>query len=366
MNDSIPLLDLRREYEQIAAELQQQWAVTLERMQLLNGEQVRLFEEEIAAYVGVPHARGVASGTDALLLGMTAAGIRPGDRVIVPANAFVADMEAIHHLGAVPVLVDTAENSIAPDIEAIEASLPAAAVLIVHLYGHCLDLTRLLDLCRRHGAHLVEDAAHAHGAARDGHQAGSFGMVGCFSAGIVKNLAAYGDAGFVTTADEKIAQAVTLLQRHGQQRKNDHVVYGYNSRLDEMQAAVLRVKLRHLDARNARRRSIADHYNDAFSHLGIGVPREDPGERAVYHQYVIRTPERDRLQSHLRERGIDTGVHYPVPLHRQPAWLRGYGEAPPLPRCERLAAEILSLPVFPDLTEAEVERVTAGVVSFFQ
>lgn len=366
MNDSIPLLDLRREYAQIAAELQQEWATTLDRMQLLNGEQVRRFEEEIAAYVGVPHARGVASGTDALLLGMTAAGIGAGDRVILPANAFIADLEAIHHLGATPVLVDSAPDSIAPDDDAIADALPAAAVLIVHLYGHCLDLKRLLELCRRHGAHLVEDSAHAHGAARAGRQAGSFGTVGCFSAGIVKNLAAYGDAGFITTSDAKIAEGVTLLQRHGQQKKNEHVLYGYNSRLDEMQAAVLRVKLRHLDARNARRRAIAAHYSDTLAPLGIGVPREASEETAVYHQYVIRTPERDRLQTHLRDRGIDTGVHYPVPLHRQAAWLRAYGEAPPLPRCEQLAAEILSLPVFPDLTDAEVEQITDGVVSFFR
>lgn len=365
MKVGIPLLDLGREYAQIEAELAEEWRSTLQGMQLLEGAQVRAFEREIAAYVGVAHARGVASGTDALRLGMAALGIRRGDRVILAANSFVAALEVIHHLGAVPVLVDVREGGFAPDLDGVEASFPARAVLLVHLYGFAFDPAPLLDLCRRHGSDLIEDGAHAHGAARRGQRVGSFGAVGCFSAGVVKNLGAYGDAGFITTADGALAEAVSLLQRHGQRAKNEHVVYGHNSRLDELQAAVLRIKLRRLDARNRRRRSIAAFYGERLAPLGIAVPREEPDELAVYHQYVIRLPERDRLRRHLQERSIQTGVHYPVPLHRQPAWLRHYGETPALPRAERLAQEVLSIPVFPDLSDAEVETVAGAIASFF-
>jgi len=361
----VPLLDLTREYREIAAEIERDWSSALQTMQLLGGEQVRRFEEEIASYVGAPYACGVGSGTDALRLGLAALGVRPGDRVVLPANAFVAALEAIHHLGAVPVLVDTAGDAFGPDLDAIANALPAAAVIVVHLYGSPLPLTQLHALCGQHDAALVEDGSHAPGATRDGRRVGSLGAIGCFSAGVVKNLGAYGDAGFVTTAEAQVAQRIRHLRHHGQAKKNQHREYGYNSRLDELQAAVLRIKLRHLDARNQRRRAIAAFYHDRFAPLGIRVPREDPDEVCVYHQYVIRTNARDRLRAHLDAEGIDTGIHYPVPLHRQDAWRRAYGESPSLPRAERLAAEILSLPIFPELTDAEVERVASAVESFF-
>lgn len=361
----VPLLDLTREYALVGDEIRRAWGDALQAMQLLKGENVARFEAEIAAYVGVPHACGVSSGTDALLLGMAALGIGPGDRVVIPANAFIAALEAIHHLGAQPALVDATADGFGPDVDAVAAALPAKAIIVVHLYGAALDLAPLRRLCARHGTLLVEDASHAHGARRGTQRVGSFGAVGCFSAGIVKNLAAYGDAGFVTTADANVAREVGLLQRHGQERKNHHLRYGLNARLDELQAAVLRIKLRHLDARNERRRAIAAFYNERFRGLDLRLPHEEPDEYAVYHQYVIRSTVRERLQTHLHKEGIETGIHYPVPLHRQPAWLRTYGEAPPYPRAERLAREILSLPVFPELTDGEVERVADAVVSFF-
>jgi dTDP-4-amino-4,6-dideoxygalactose transaminase len=361
----IPLLDLTREHTRIAAEVNATWSACLSRMRLHGGEQVRLFEAEIAAYVGTRHACGVASGTDALTLALAALGVGRGDRVILPANAFVAALAAIHHLGAAAILVDVASEEFGPDFDAIRAALPARAVVPVHLYGSALDLAPLRAACARSGTLLVEDCSHAHGARRGGQHVGTAGVAGCFSAGVVKNLGAYGDAGFITTDDDGLAAAIRELRDQGQRAKNDPVRYGYNSRLDELQAAVLRIKLRSLDERNARRRRIAAYYDERFAALDLGVPHADADELHAYHQYVVRCGERDRLRSHLAECGIETGIHYPLPLHRQKAWQRTYGEMLSFPRAERLAGEILSLPVFPDLSDAEVERIADSVASFF-
>lgn len=364
MTTTIPMLDLVREYQPIAAQVQQAWAEALRDMHLLNGPQATAFEREIAAYLGVAHARGTSSGTDALILALAGLHLGPGDRVILPANAFVAALEAVHHVGATPILVDVEEDGFGPDIDAIERALPARAVIAVHLYGAPLALGRLRALCARTGTHLIEDCSHAHGARRGDRYVGSFGTIGCFSAGVVKNLGAYGDAGFITTNDAVLAEEIGRLQRHGQQGKNHHLRYGWNFRLDEVQAGVLRVKLRYLEARNQRRRDIAARYSARLEPLGIQPPRVDADEVPVYHQYVVRTAQRDALRAHLQAAGVETAIHYPVPLHRQPAWAHTYGESGSFPRAERLAGEILSLPVFPDLTDAEVERVAAAVESF--
>lgn len=368
MATKIPLLDLKREHAAVGAEITTLWAETLEQMHLLKGPHGTAFEQEIAAYIGTAQAVGTSSGTDALALGLWGLGIGPGDEVIVHANGFTADVEAIRMTGAQPVLVDVAESGFGPDPVAVAAAITprTRAVMVVHLYGSPLALAPVLELTRKHNVALVEDASHAHGASRDGQRVGSFGAVGCFSCGVVKNLGAYGDAGFVVTNEVEIVKRVRLHQTHGQEKKNTHVLYGGNYRLDEVQAAVLRVKLRSLDARNRRRAQIAAFYSSRFAPLGIGVPVEGPNEVHVYHQYVIRTPQREALSAHLKRADIETGIHYPVPLHRQPAWLRTYGEGPALPRAERLAEEILSLPVFPDLTDAEVERVSDAVVGFFR
>jgi dTDP-4-amino-4,6-dideoxygalactose transaminase len=367
MHATIPMLDLTREHAILGDEIQRAWRAVLHDMHLLNGPEAAAFESEIAAYLGSAHARGTSSGTDALVLGLAALGIGRGDRVILPANAFIAALEAVHHLGATPVLVDVEPDGFGPDRAAIERALPAAAVLVVHLYGAPLDLRPLAALCRDAGCHLVEDASHAHGARRAGRFAGTVGAVGCFSAGVVKNLGAYGDAGFVVTDDAALAAAITVLQRHGQQKKNTHTRYGWNCRLDELQAAVLRIKLRHLEPRNARRRAIADAYSAGFARLDdLRTPPVAADEVPVYHQYVIRTPRREALQAHLASAGIETGIHYPVPLHRQPAWQRTYGNDEHHPHAERLATEILSLPVFPELTDAEVERVIEATTAFFR
>jgi len=364
---TVPLLDLKREYAAIAAEIQQAWVRALSTMHLLKGENVAAFEREIAAYIGVPYACGAASGTDALLLGLLSLGIGAGDEIIVHANAFVAAVEAVHHAGAQPVLVDVEVDGLGPDADAVANAVSprTRAIMVTHMYGSPLALSRIEALATRQGLVIIEDGSHAHGASRGGRKVGTFGTLGCFSAGVVKNLGAYGDAGFITTADADLAQRLRLLGAHGQEHKNAHVVYGFNSRLDELQAAVLRVKLRYLEARNHRRQEIATYYRQRFSGLDVRVPLEQPGEVHVYHQFVIRMAQRERLQAHLKVAGIETGVHYPVPLHRQPAWLRRYGESPPLPRAERLAREVLSLPVFPDLTDTEIERVANAVAAFF-
>jgi len=364
---TIPLLDLTREHAAIREEVQQAWSATLASMHLLKGENVAAFEREIAAYIGTQFACGVASGTDALLLGVLGLGIGAGDEVVIHANAFNAAVEAVHHAGAQPVLVDVEADGLGPDADSVARAITprTKAIIVVHLYGSPLQLAPIEALAIQQRLALIEDCSHAHGAGRDGRKVGTWGQVGCFSAGVVKNLGAYGDAGFITTSDADLQARLCLLRAHGQEKKNHHVLYGFNCRLDELQAAVLRVKLRYLEARNQRRRDIAAYYCDRLAELDLRVPREHPGEVHVYHQYVIRTAQRDRLQAHLKAGGIETGIHYPVPLHRQAAWLRRYGESPRLRRAEQLAQEILSFPVFPDLTDAEVERVADGVRSFF-
>ncbi len=364
---SVPLLDLKREYDGIREELLAEWERVFQRMHLLKGENVGAFEREIADYVGTAHAVGVASGTDALLLAVRALGIGVGDEVVLHANAFVAALEAVHHNGATPVLVDAAAEHFGPDLDQLARAITARtrAVIVVHLYGIPIPLRPLLQLCSERRLALIEDCSHAHGARWRGRHVGSFGQVGCFSAGVVKNLGAYGDAGFLTTDDASLADQVRLLQAHGQRRKNEHRLYGFNSRLDELQAAVLRVKLRYLEQRNARRRAIAAFYRERFAELPIVLPQEPADGVCVYHQFVLRTSYREALQNHLKSVGVDTGIHYPVPLHRQPAWLEHYFGRYAFPRAERYAAELLSIPVFPELSDAEVEHVAAAVRGFF-
>jgi dTDP-4-amino-4,6-dideoxygalactose transaminase len=362
----VPLLDLTREYRAHRHDLLAACERVLGRMHLLGGEEVRAFEAEMATYLGVRHVRGVASGTDALLLAVLAAGLGPGDEVLIQANSFVAAVESVQRAGVTPIPVDIRLDDLGPDPGALEANLTerTRGILVVHLYGLAVDLRPILALARARNLVLIEDCSHAHGAALDGRRVGSFGAAGAFSLGVVKNLAAYGDAGLVSTNDAALAGRVRLLGTHGQAAKNEHVCYGMNSRLDELQAAMLRVKLRLLDARNRRRAFIARHYDERLGGW-VTVPPRDPTRTHVYHQYVVRTPRRDALRTHLAAHAIETGIHYPVPIHRQPAWLRAFGEAPALPRAEQAAREILSLPVHPDLTDAEVERVVDAIVAFF-
>jgi dTDP-4-amino-4,6-dideoxygalactose transaminase len=362
----VRLMELAREYRGLKVELLAACERVLEGMHLLGGDEVKGFEREMAAYLGVAQVRGVASGTDALALAARAAGLRPGDEVLIQANAFMAAVEALVAVGVVPVPVDVRLDDLGPDLDDLAARIgpKTRAIMVVHLYGFPVDLDPIVALARSRNLLLLEDCSHAHGATYAGKRVGGFGVAAAFSLGVVKNLAAYGDAGMVATDDAALAETVKLLGTHGQAKKNEHAFYGGNSRLDEIHAAMLRVKLRHLDARNARRAEIAAYYSDRLRGRAVPPP-SDPRRTHVYHQYVLRTARREALRQHLAAREIETGIHYPQPIHRQQAWLDRFGEPVALPRAEQAAREILSLPVHADLNDAEVERVAEAVTRFF-
>ena len=366
---AVPLLDLKRDWIEIREEVEAGWRKVTETMRILNGENLLAFEEEAANFFGTRHALGVGSGTEALWLAMIACGIGPGDEVIVQANGFAADVEAMIWAGARPVVVDMEEASLGPDPEAVKAAITprTKALLVVHMYGHPVTMEPLLEICESHGLILIEDASHAHGAEYRGRKIGTFGKVGCFSCGPVKNLNALGDAGLVITDDEEVAFKLRYLRVHGQVKKNDHHFYGFNSRLDELQAVVLRARLKRLSQKNEIRRQWADRYRKALSGIGdLKLPPEDGSERiSVYHRFVIRTSQRDALMAFLKERGIGTGIYYPVPLHRQKAWQEAGFPELSLPISERITKESLAIPIFPELTESEFEEVVSAVKAFF-
>lgn len=368
-NMNIPLLDLRRGYEEIKEELRKEWARILETMELFNGPNLKAFEKEFAHFLGVSFAFGCASGTDALTLALIASGIKEGDHVLVHANAFAAACEAVRIAGARPIPVEVEEDGFGPDLEDLERRIDerTKALIVVHMYGHPVKLEACLDICKRYGLLLIEDASHAHGATYGGRRVGSFGHMGCFSCGVVKNLNAYGDAGVVVTNDETAAHFLNYLRVHGQVRKNEHHFYGFNSRLDELHAATLRIKLRRLDEKNERRRRLASLYREGLSDLKeVKLPPEDRGTSSVYHHFVIRTKKREGLMEFLKSRDVGFGIHYPTPLHLQPSWKRsGYGDFS-FPRAESLCKEILSLPVFPELREEEVEYVIDSIRTYFK
>lgn len=328
------------------------------------GEQVALFEEEFAASVGTSFAVGVASGTDALELSLVALGIGPGDEVVTVANAGAPTICAIKAAGATPVLADVDPLTLTLDVASAEACLTerTRALVPVHLYGQCADLAAITDLAERHGLRVVEDCAQAHGATFEGRAAGSFGDVGCFSFYPTKNLGGLGDGGMVVTSDADIAAAIRQLRMYGEASpRHTARARGRNSRLDELQAAVLRVKLPHLPGWNARRREIARTYTDELAATRLALPHEAEGRTHVYHLYVVRSAERDLLRSRLKERGIETLVHYERPVHRHEAFLELAAGSSPLPETERAASEVVSLPLYPELTSAEVEAVIEAV-----
>ena len=362
----IGLLNMQAEFAEIREEVLAGWEKVLASMRLLKGENLRAFEQEIAFYLGVDHAVGVASGTDALTLGLIGSGVGSGDEVIVQANAFAAAVEGIRLAGATPVPIDIRESDLGPDLEQLRDAITerTKAVLVVHMYGLPVDVEPMCELIEPRGILLIEDASHAHGATYRGRKAGSFGRVGCFSCGPVKNLGCYGDGGFIATDDGGAAEKVRLLQAHGQAKKNEHQLYGFNSRLDELQAVVLRAKLKRLDGRNARRVANAERYSAALRAMGIITPPGCADRTCSYHQYVVRVPDREGLAGYLKERGVGTGVHYHHPIHRQPPWEATWATRPSLPVSERVADEILSLPVHPDLTDEEVAYVIESVGAF--
>jgi dTDP-3-amino-3,4,6-trideoxy-alpha-D-glucose transaminase len=360
---TVPFGDPKRQYQSIRAELDEAATRVMANGLYILGPEVRAFEEEFAAFCGASYAVGVASGTDALQLALVALGAGDGGEVITVANAGVPSTVAILQAGARPVFVDVDERGYNLDSTALEAAITprTRAIMPVHLYGRTAELEPILAIAGRHGIPVVEDCAQAHGATYRGRPVGSIGACGCFSFYPTKNLGAIGDGGMVVTSDAALAEKLRRLRQYGWERKYYSAEPGgVNSRLDELQAALLRVKLRHLPEWNALRRQWAECYDDLLAGADLILP-EAPGEgEHVYHLYVVRSRERDKLQAALRERGIGTDIHYPLPAHQQPIYTQ---LAPPggLPITEELAREVLSLPIFPELTQAEVEAVAAAV-----
>ena len=364
--DPVPFVDLAVQYRDLAHEIRPALDEVLGGAHFILGEAVTRFEQEFAAYLGARHAVGVGTGLDALRLALVGLGIGPGDEVILPANTFIATAFAVSAVGAHPVPVDCCEGTHQIDPTRIPPAITSRtrAVIPVHLYGHPADMDRIRPIAEAHGLAVIEDAAQAHGARLNGRACGTFGHAGCFSFYPGKNLGAYGDGGMVVTEDAALADRLRQLRNYGQRDKHEHVVVGTNSRLDSLQAAVLSVKLRHLEKWNARRAAHAARYAALLPADGLVLPAALPGATHVFHLYVLRTRAREALRAHLQQAGIQTGVHYPVPIHLQPAYADlGYGPGS-FPVAERLAREVLSLPMFPELTEDQLQRVSTAIRAF--
>jgi dTDP-4-amino-4,6-dideoxygalactose transaminase len=364
----VPLVDLRAAYLPVREAVERELATVLEGMDLTLGPNVRAFEEEFAAYCEVPHGVAVSSGTDALAAALRACDVGPGDEVIAPAHTFFATIEAIVHTGAIPVLVDVEPDTLTIDPAETAAAIGPAtkAIVAVHLYGHPADMDPLLELAQRHGLRLIEDCAQAHGARYKGRRCGSIGDAGCFSFYVTKNLGSLGEGGFVTTRDASTAEHVRLLRHHGHVSKFEHAIVGYNLRLHELQAVVLRQKLPRLDAANARRRELAAAYARHLGAAPIGLPAVRDGCAPVHHVYPLRVAERDVLGAHLEAHGVGIGIHYKIPAHRQPALHRHPHRVRSMPVTDAACAELLSIPMYPELTEAQVAYVSARTLEFFE
>ena len=371
VTQEIPLVDLKAQYATIRDEVRQAIDEVLDSMQLTIGPNVRAFDKEWAQYCGTAHAIGVGSGTDALQLAIRACGVSSGDEVITVSHTFFATVEAIVYANARPILVDVDERSMLMDIGSVASRITprTKAIVPVHLYGRTVDLKPLRQLAQDRGITIIEDAAQAHGALLDdGKRAGTGGRANCFSFYCSKNLGAYGEAGSITTNDEKLADDLRALREHGQSTRYYHPIVGYNARLDEIQAAILRIKLRHLDEWNARRQAIAARYNELLAGGEIITPEIPRGGRHVFYCYAIRVPggRRDALRAFLTGRGIGTQIHYPVPIHMQEAaQFLGYRKGD-LPVTEKVAGEVLSLPMYAELTDAQIDRVAASVTEFMR
>ena len=360
----IPFVDLKAQYASIKHEVDAAIGGVLERCQFVLGEEVAAFEREFASYVGAAHAIGVNSGTSALHLAMLAANVGPGDEVITVPFTFVATVAAIHYAGAKTVFVDIRPDTFTMDLDAVEAAITprTKAIVPVHLYGQPTDMEAIRRIARKHGLATIEDAAQAHGAEFNGQRVGALGDMGCFSFYPGKNLGAAGEGGMVVTNDAGLARTVRMLRDWGAESKYQHVLKGYNYRLETLQGAVLRVKLRHLESWTEARRKAAARYNDLLAGTGIPTPREVAGARHVYHIYAIRTSLREKVQAGLDAAGVQTGIHYPIPVHLLPAYADlGYAKGQ-FPHSEKAAAEVLSLPMYPELTSDMQEQVAAALI----
>jgi dTDP-4-amino-4,6-dideoxygalactose transaminase len=359
----IPLVDLKAQYQVLKGEIDAAVARVLESGQFVLGPAVSTFESDFAAYCGSAEAVAVNSGTSALHVALIAAGVEPGDAVITVPFTFVASVAAIEYAGARPVFVDIQPDCCTMDPSAIERAITprTKAIVPVHLYGQPADMDPIIDIARRHGLVVIEDACQAHGAEYKGRRAGSMGDIGCFSFYPGKNLGAYGEGGAAVTSRPEYAEAMRLLRSWGEKTRYEHSMRAFNYRMDGIQGAILGVKLKHLEAWTDARRAHAAAYARLFADTPVRPPVERPGVRHVYHVYAVRLPQRDAWRARLNELGIQTGVHYPIPVHLQPAYRDlGYAEGD-FPVSEAVAKEVLSLPLFPEMTEAQIVEVAAGL-----
>jgi dTDP-4-amino-4,6-dideoxygalactose transaminase len=364
MPTKVPFLDLWSQHLPLMGEFNQAIQEVIESSAFAGGRFVAAFEEDFAAYCNIPYAIGVGSGTEALWLSLLACGVGAGDEVITVPSTFMATAEAITHCGARPVFVDVDEYTYTMNPDALKPALTAKtkAIIPVHLFGQPADMDPILDFGRTQGLPVIEDACQAHGATYKGKRVGTFGDTACFSFYPGKNLGAFGEAGAIVTSSAELAEKIRILRDHGQERKYFHSLVGWNCRMDGIQAAVLRIKLRQLEAANQRRRNHAAQYDRGFREFeGVITPAQAAYARHVYHIYAIRVSNRDETIRSLTDQGIATGIHYPVPVHLQEAYQTlGYTRAS-FPIAERCAAEFVSLPMYPELTQSQIEQVIEGV-----
>lgn len=366
----IPLVDLHAQYETIKPEIDAAIQRTIDRTAFILGPEAKQFEEHFAEFCEVKHAIGLDSGTAALHLALIALGVGAGDEVITTTHTFVATAEPVSLQGARPIFVDIDPRTYNMDPAKVEAAITprTKAIIPVHLYGQPAELDAILEIGRRHNIPVIEDAAQAHGATYRGKKAGSMGTMACFSFYPGKNLGAYGDAGALVTNDDELAKKIRMLRDHGRTSKYEHEMTGYGYRLDGIQGAVLDAKLKHLSEWNQQRRARADYYTELLANLddSIVLPYEPAHVRGVYHLYVIRTRGRDALLQYLKTQEIEAGIHYPMPLHLQPVYKNlGYTRGD-FPETERAAGEILSLPLYPELTHGQMERVVETMREFYR
>ncbi len=359
----IPLVDLKAQYQSIKPEIDAAMQRVVDNTSFILGKEVSQFEKDYATFCKAEHCVGMDSGTAALHLALIICGVKPGDEVITTTHTFVATAEVISVIGAKPVLVDIDPRTYNIDPNLIEGAITprTRAIIPVHLYGQPAEMDPILDIARKHNLRVIEDAAQAHGAEYRGRRAGTLGDVACFSFFPSKNLGAYGDAGALVTNNAELAERARMLRNHGRVAKYKHLIVGYGYRLDAMQAAVLGAKLPHLDAWNARRREIADYYTELFTNLDLVTPYCPPHITPIYHIYAVRGKQRDALQKHLQAHGIETGIHYPIPLHLQPVYKNLGHKRGDFPVAEQVADEELSLPMYPELTDAQVQQIVEAV-----
>lgn len=366
---TIPLANLRKQYDPLKDEIMAGIEKVFDSMHLFLGENVQALEKDFGQYCGAQFGIGVSDGTTALQIILRAMGIGPGDEVITVSHTFIATAEAIVLVGAQPVFVDVDSETCLMDVSLVEKKITpkTKAILPVHLYGQTVDMDPLLEIASRHNLFVIEDACQAHGAEYKGRKAGSLGDAAAFSFYYSKNLGAYGEGGFISTNNADLARKIRMIRDHGSERRYYHDMIGLNGRLDEIQAVVLRAKLPHLDEYNEKRRSHAALYNELLKDTPVTTPAERPGNKPVYHLYVIQAPQRDELQNWLKDRGIFTGIHYPVPIHLQAAF-QGLSKDNPddFPATNQVTAKILSLPMFAELTDDEIRIVAASIKEFYR